>query len=146
MKKKTARFTPHEDFDALVRWLPDPASLFGVNRVTLARWRNGESRVPYAAAQLARLLRGELPAEFGEWRGWRFAPDGVAYPPGWGEGVRRGDIIDCWTWRRKAFLVDGLLRENERMKKELALLRQEVQIRSRLGFAGALVDVLTEAP
>lgn len=143
-EKKTARATCPDEFYRLAHWLPDPCKLFGVDRVTLARWEKGESRIPFAAAQLARLLNGEMPRHFGEWHGWRFLPDGFAYPPGWGEGVHRSDIVDLWTIRKKAFMVDALIMEVERLRRDLAFYQQEAKTRARLGFAGALMDVLEE--
>lgn len=141
---KIQKSTPPEEFYDLVSGLPEPEKLLGVDRVTLSRWRSGASRIPFAAAQLLRLLAGELPRHFGEWHGWRFLPDGFAYPPGWGEGVHRSDIVDLWTIRKKAFMVDALSMEVERLQRELKFYRQEAKTRARLGFAGALIDVLEE--
>lgn len=141
---KLQKSTSPDEFSNLVAGLPEPEKLLGVDRVTLARWRNGASRIPFAAAQLLRLLAGELPRHFGEWHGWRFLADGFAYPPGWGEGVHRADIVDLWTIRKKAFMVDALSMEVERLQRELALYRQDAKTRARLGFAGALIDVLEE--
>lgn len=141
---KCAHFTAPEDFCDLVRWLPDPELLLGVDRVTLARWKTGKSRVPFAAAQLCRLLKGELPAFFGDFAGWRFLPDGEIFVPSWGEPIMREDVIGVWFWRKQALNATALGNENARLRKELLFYREQAKNRAALGCLYATAEVLNE--
>lgn len=143
-KKKLDKTTPPETLIQLLSGIPSPENLLGVDRVTLSRWKTGKSRIPLAAVRLLQLLHGELPKCFGEWQGWRFSQAGELFPPGWGEGIHRADIVDLWTWRRRAFMAGALEAENIRLKRDLAFYRNEILKQKRLGFAQALVDVLTD--
>lgn len=145
-QQKLDQSTDPDTLAHLVSQCPDPHRLLGVSPSTLSRWLSGQSRAPFAAVQLLRLLSGELPRHFGPWSGWRLSADGDLFPPGWGEGLRREDVLSLWGWRRRAFMADALEIENQELKKALAFYRQEHDRRRGLGFAAALVDVLYEAP
>lgn len=142
--KKLEKLTAPETLCDLLYGIEKPEKLLGVDRVTLARWKSGQSRIPLAATRLLQLMRGNLPKWFGEWSDWRFSPDGILFPPGWGEGLHRADIIDLWTWRRRAFLASALEIENAQLKRDLAFFKGEMQTRQQLGFASSMIEVLQE--
>lgn len=142
--KKLEKITPPETLCELLYGIEEPEKLLGIDRVTLARWKSGQSRIPLAATRLLQLIRGDLPKWYGDWSGWRFSPNGTLFPPGWGEGLHRADIVDLWTWRRRAFLADELENENNRLKRELAFYKGEMQTRQRLGFASSMIEALQE--
>ncbi|MCE5180450.1 MAG: hypothetical protein LLG15_01485 [Betaproteobacteria bacterium] len=143
-QKKVENFTAPNELNSLLFGIQEPEKLLGIDRVTLARWRSGESRIPLTATRFLEILRGELPKWFGIWEGWRFSPDGWLFPPGWGEGLSREDILNLWTWRRQAFMVQAMECENARLKKDLAFYKSELQTKQRLGFAESLGEVLQE--
>lgn len=142
--KKVEKITPPETLNELLSGIAEPEKLLGVDRVTLMRWKTGQSRIPLTATRLLQILKGELPKWYGEWSDWRFSPDGILFPPGWGEGLHRADIIDLWTWRRRAFMAQALECENAQLKKDLAFYKGELQTRQRLGFAHSMIEVLQE--
>lgn len=141
--KKQAQISPLE-ISALVQFIPDPAALLGVNRVTLARWIKGESRVPFAAAQLLRLLAGELPRHFGPWQGWKLCANGEIIPAGWGSGFMREELIEIWKLKQEAIRARSLEIENKRLKRDLAFFRREHEEKAPIAFAMALAEVLNE--
>lgn len=142
--KKVEKITQPDSFIELLSGIPEPEKLLGIDRVTLMRWKTGQSRIPLTATRLLQLAKGELPKWFGEWAGWRFDPEGVLYPPGWGEGLHHADIVDLWTWRRRAFMAAALEIENAHLKRDLAFYKGEMQTRQQLGFASSMIEVLQE--
>lgn len=142
--KKLEKTTAPETLCNLLSGIEEPEKLLGIDRVTLMRWRNGQCRIPLTATRLLQILQGELPKWYGEWEGWRFTPDGVLFPPGWGEGLHRADIVDLWSWRRRAFMASALEIENEQLKRDLAFYKGELKTRHQLGFATSLINILKE--
>lgn len=143
--KKLEKTTPPETLCDLLSGIKEPEKLLGVDRVTLIRWRTGQCRTPLTATRLLQILKGELPKWYGDWEGWRFTPEGMLFPPGWGEGLHRADIVDLWTWRRRAFMVQALECENAQLKKDLAFYKGELQARKPLDFAHSMIEVLQES-
>lgn len=70
------------------------AEVAGVARTTVARWRNGQSRMPHATRVLLRIhFKGELPPRAGAlWAGWRIGHDALLYAPDLARGFTPADL------------------------------------------------------
>lgn len=87
-----------------------------VNRVTAARWKRGQARVPFAAyALIVQDTYGLLPPIAGDaWRGWRFGQDGRFYAPDIKRGyephhIRMLDVlVPMFSWHEQLRQIVGL--------------------------------------
>jgi len=102
------------------------------------------SRVPFAAAQLCRMLKFGMPDFFGEFHGWRFLPDGTIWPPGWGEPIHRQDVVSTWFYRGQSARAASLENEVLLLRKELLFYRGQTKTRAALGCVYATADVIKE--
>jgi DNA-binding XRE family transcriptional regulator len=69
------------------------AAWLGVHERTLRRIETGETRRAGPVLRALTLKAGELGALHTAWGGWRLAPDGRLYPPGYRYGFVPGDIL-----------------------------------------------------
>lgn len=84
-----------------VRFLPGRHRAAGVSRRTWRRWMAGETRIPYAVVQLAKIMtRGELLQGGETWRGWLInVKTGELVDP---EGdCHRPEQLRAWRWRQR---------------------------------------------
>lgn len=124
----------------------DIASLAGVHRSTVARWRSG-SAVPLSARRLIQLcLGGELPADSGEFSGFRIVEGRYLVAPGQHyQNAITADIARAWFFtQQKLDAVDRLQHENARLRADLAeskkILDSEFETRLR-HIVGALIQL-----
>lgn len=92
------------------------AKFLHVTERTLHNWESGRHAVPYAAYKLLRLqARHELPGQ--AWQGWLIHSGKLWTPEG--HGLTPTDV-HCWhNLARRAHLFEVLLRENEKLRREL---------------------------
>lgn len=126
--------------------LPDPTlwELTRAHRITRARWRKGETPIPFPVRQLARLaLYGDIPAGVAFAPGVRLSVRGIEV-----EGLRGAipprELRPMWIYRQAMEDLPRLEREIERLAAENAALREIARDRGRTGFMRGLVDVLQE--
>lgn len=89
-KKTAMRAKQLEELEILVSAIGPTwsASVCGVHRTTLSRWRSGAVPVPRAALNALRAADGRAPGMAGQWNGWHFvdgvlwSPEGYQYGPG----------------------------------------------------------------
>lgn len=144
-KKRLHHLTPAE-FRALIEYTAEAEilSLTGVSWHTLYRWKLGRSKVPHAVVHLLRWhISGQVP-DGHEWAGWVLGNDGQLYPPSWGEGFTRDDVINLFWWRKEAFRARGLERRVLELEKQVKFYRDPAHQAAKLGFMHGLVEVLHE--
>lgn len=92
------------------------AKFLHVTERTLHNWESGRHAIPYAAYKLLRLqARHELPGQ--AWQGWLIHSGKLWTPEG--HGLTPTDV-HCWhNLARQAQLFGELLKENEKLRREL---------------------------